>query len=49
MLEVSDHEGGTEGSTPVPEPSSVLGISVLAIGAAAVKLKKSRQQKPSIS
>jgi DNA-binding beta-propeller fold protein YncE len=49
VLEISDHEGGTEGSTAVPEPSSVLGISVLAIGAAAVKFKKSRQQKPSLA
>ncbi len=42
------HDVNKQGSTPVPEPSSVLGIAVLGAGAAAAKLRKHRQQKQAI-
>jgi len=35
-------------STPVPEPSTLLGIAVLGAGAAAVKFRKHRQQKAAV-
>jgi len=44
VLNVSDQE-----STAVPEPSSMLGIVVLGVGAAAVKFRKNRQQKLAIA
>lgn len=42
-----DYKEGDKGSTEVPEPGTVLGLTVLGIGAGAVRLKKYLQQKQS--
>ncbi|RCJ21849.1 6-bladed beta-propeller [Nostoc minutum NIES-26] len=39
---------GVEGRAKVPEPTSILGLGIFGLGAAAAKLRKNRQQKPAI-
>ncbi len=48
VLDVNYKEGD-KGSTEVPEPSTLLGLTVLGIGAGAVRLKKYLQQKQSFN
>lgn len=43
-----NNEGG-KGSTEVPEPGTVLGLTVLGVGAGAVRLKKYLQQKSKVN